>query len=253
MSTVWEAMGISDTGRIRQGNEDAFLVDAERGLFLVADGMGGHAAGEIASRIAVETAGAALAGVLDAGQRGDELMEALRTAFEIAQERIARCCVEDPRTRGMGTTLTACVLTPDGLYRLGHVGDSRAYLLRDGRLEQLTVDHTWVQREVDAGRLAPAAVHRHPLSHILTRVLIAEVREHPDLLTVPALPGDLLLLTSDGLTGMLADADLARILRQPAPLPELAQTLVRAANARGGVDNITAVLVRILPGAPPLD
>lgn len=250
MGIAWEAVGTSDTGRVRPGNEDAFLVDAPRGIFLVADGMGGHAAGEIASRLATEAAGETLARAVDGAGSGEALTAALQEAFSLAHERIARCCADQPRTHGMGTTLTVCVLTPEGSCWIGHVGDSRAYLLRNGHLEQLTVDHTWVQREVDAGRLSPDAVRRHPLAHILTRVLIADVREEPDLLAPAIQPADLLLLASDGLTGMLEDAEIARILTQPHPLRKLTATLVREANARGGVDNITAVLVRILPGAP---
>ncbi len=248
MSIAWEAAGESDTGRIRQGNEDAFLVDAPRGIFLVADGMGGHAAGEIASALAAQTTEQVLARAVDAGASGDELLDALREAFHTAQEQITRCCRDRPRTRGMGTTLTVCILTPDGVCRLGHVGDSRAYRLRVGELEQLTLDHTWVQREVDAGRLPPAATRSHPFAHILTRVLIADAREEPDLLSVTIQPGDLLLLASDGLTGMLEEAEIARLLEQPLPLPELTRALIAEANARGGVDNVTVVLVRILPG-----
>ncbi len=250
MSIAWEAVGASDTGRVRRGNEDAFLVDAERGIFLVADGMGGHAAGEIASRIAARTSGKVLARALDAGSRGEELTAALVAAFHTAHSEIVRCCAERPRTRGMGTTLTLCLLTPDGICRLGHVGDSRAYRLRDGIFEQLTTDHTWVQQEVEAGRLPSAAVRTHPLSHILTRVLIAEVREEPDLFSFPVQPGTVLLLASDGLTGMLDDAEIASILQQDLPLRELTAALIGAANDRGGVDNITVVLVRILPAVP---
>ncbi len=248
MSIAWEAAGQTDTGRVRHGNEDAFLLDPARGIFLVADGMGGHAAGEIASSLAASTAAEVLSRAVDSGHGGDALLEALREAFHAAQERIARCCRDRPRTRGMGTTLTVCLLTPDGTCRLGHVGDSRAYRLRHGEFEQLTVDHTWVQREVDAGRLPPTATHRHPLSHVLTRVLIAEVREDPDLLTLTLQPDDLLLLASDGLTGMLEEAEIASLLAQRLPLSELTQVLIAEANARGGVDNITVVLVRILSG-----
>jgi PPM family protein phosphatase len=257
VSIAWEAEGISDVGRVRQGNEDAFLLDARRGVFLVADGMGGHAAGEVASALAAETAADALARAVDEGAAAEALPAVMTEAFHRAQERIALASDEDPRTRGMGTTLTACVLTPRGECVVGHVGDSRAYLLSGDSFEQLTVDHTWVQRELAAGRLRAEAVRRHPLAHILTRVLIAEVRESPDILTLRVYPGDLLLLASDGLTGMLEDVELARLLRLPAPLSELARALVDHANAHGGVDNVTAVIVRVLPGvlpeAPPIE
>jgi protein phosphatase len=151
----------------------------------------------------------------------------------------------------MGTTATACVVCGDGTYRIGHVGDSRAYLLRDGVLAQLTRDHTWVQREVDEGRLTPSGARRHRLSHILTRALGADPLDAPDLLAGELKAGDLLMLCSDGLTGMLADRELSRILTMVVPGPEdHVERLIRHANARGGRDNITAVVVEMMEPAP---
>jgi serine/threonine protein phosphatase PrpC len=241
----WEVAGASDVGRVRKGNEDSFFINADRGIFLVADGMGGHAAGEIASALAAETAGEVFTGA--AGGQGErDLADVLREGFSAAQEQIVRASIQQPRTRGMGTTLTACLLTPDGLLSLGHVGDSRLYRFRDGRLEQLSSDHTWVQREVDAGRLSAVAARTHPLSHILTRVLSTDTHEEPDLLSETVLSGDLLLLATDGLTGMLDDTEIARILSQDLPIRQLLDDLIRGANAGGGTDNITGVLVRVL-------
>lgn len=244
----WQAFGGSDVGRVRRGNEDAFLVDPERGIFLVADGMGGHAAGEVASAIAREVVGSALAREVDAGIDGVELERVLDASIRAAHEAITAHAAQHPGSRGMGTTLTCCVVTPDGTCRIGHVGDSRAYRMSGGVLEQLTRDHTWVQMEVEAGRISPAAARTHHLSHIITRALGADSTDDPDVRVGTLGPGDLLLLCTDGLTGKLDDGDLAHVLAMPIPLPERVGALIRAANARGGEDNITAVLVEILPG-----
>ena len=245
MSLAWEAAGGSDVGRVRRNNEDAFRLDAQRGVFLVADGMGGHAAGEVASALAADTA-LELLSAAAAAPGADALPAALGDAFHLAHRRIRDCCAAEPRNRGMGTTLTALVLRPDLSCHVGHIGDSRLYRLRGGRLEQLTRDHTWVQREVDAGRLAPAAARSHHLSHILTRVLSDDLDPEPDLLSGSCAPGDLLLLASDGLYNLLPDPAIARLLGEEGPLPDRVQALLDAANAAGGVDNVTVVLVRIV-------
>ncbi|HEU0015641.1 MAG TPA: protein phosphatase 2C domain-containing protein [Longimicrobium sp.] len=241
-----EAFGDSHVGRVRKGNEDAFLADAERGVFLVADGMGGHVAGEIASAIASEAVGSRLTGGVDRGLTADELAREMTDAIAAADAAIAAHVQAHPLTLGMGTTLTACVICDDGTYRLGHIGDSRAYLRRDGMLVQITHDHTWVQREVDEGRLRPEALRRHPLGHVLTRALGTDTQDQPDLVAGRLLPGDELLLCTDGLTGMLDDKRLARILDAGLGVRETVAELIRAANARGGRDNITAVMVRVL-------
>jgi serine/threonine protein phosphatase PrpC len=242
----WQAVGASDVGRVRQGNEDAFLVDVERGVFLVADGMGGHAAGEVASAMAAATVGEALARAADAGMCDERLDGLLVASFRAAHRAIEQRSAEDPETRGMGTTLTACMVCPGLTLRMGHIGDSRAYLMRAGRLRQLTRDHTWVQREVDAGRLTPRAARTHRFAHIITRALGADSPDEPDLLAGALEAGDLLLLATDGLTGMLPDPVIAQILQADLPLASLADALIAAANAAGGTDNITAVLVQIV-------
>ena len=246
MRVSWEAAGATDVGRVRSHNEDTFLIDAPRGLFLVADGMGGHAAGEVASALAAESVGSALRLGVDGGLR-DEMMEtAMRESFHNAHMSIINYSATKPETAGMGTTLTALVVCDDGSFRLGHIGDSRGYVLRDGELLQVTRDHTWVQREVDAGRITDRGARRHHLSHVLTRALGADSLDEPDVYAGTLLPGDLVLLASDGLTGMLTDRMLRRILVRPAELHELVAALIVDANDRGGRDNITAVLVRIL-------
>ncbi len=249
MSIAWEAVGVSDVGRIRRGNEDAVRVDTDHGVFLVADGMGGHAAGEIASAIAAETVGDQLARAVEAGAHGDEVADALRDSVSAAQLRMVESCVIDPRRRGMGTTLTALVLDRDGNLQLAHLGDSRAYRLRSGEMEQLTPDHTWVQGEIDAGRLPPSAGRSDPRAHILTRVLSADAPEPVDLLAGSARSGDRYLLASDGLTGMVEDAEIAHLLAEPLPLPTIAANLIAQANRNGGRDNISVVVVEIVEGS----
>jgi protein phosphatase len=237
----WEAAGATHRGRVRRGNEDAIRLDVERGIFLVADGMGGHAAGEIASNLAADA-------VLEhlSAEAGDPESR-LREGFSLAHRSIAQCCQGDPKTTGMGTTLTATLLDWDGRLHVGHIGDSRLYHLTGGALRQVTHDHTWVQREVDAGRVSAASAASHPFSHILTRVLAAEEPPDPDLLCVNVVVGDVLLLCSDGLHNMLnAQAILDMLIAETDP-GSLVRQLVMAANAEGGTDNISVVAVRIHP------
>jgi serine/threonine protein phosphatase PrpC len=241
----WRAAGATHVGRVRKGNEDSFVMDAERGVFLVADGMGGHAAGEVASGIAADTIGGALRAGVDAGMDADALAQTLIDSFRAADRAILDRVETNPETFGMGTTCTAIVLCTDGTYRMGHVGDSRAYLMRDGMLAQVSRDHTWVQREVDEGRLTPAGARRHHLSHILTRALGADPLDTPEVLAGTLIPGDQLLLCSDGLTGMLTDRDLGRVLALKVSPEERVARLIRGANVKGGKDNITALLVEI--------
>jgi PPM family protein phosphatase len=242
----WQAAGLTHVGRVRRGNEDSFLVDADRGVFLVADGMGGHAAGEIASEVATRAVGGSLQDGVDRGLQADALVERMVEAFRLADRAIEEHVARNPTTQGMGTTVTVCVLCTDGTYRLGHIGDSRGYLMRDGVLAQITRDHTWVQREVDEGRLTPSGARRHRLSHILTRALGATPSDEPDVLSGQLLPGDRLLLCTDGLTGMLTDRLIAGVLRLEIRLEDRVAELIRMANERGGRDNITAVLLEIL-------
>ncbi len=245
MKLRWRGTGATDLGRVRRGNEDAFRTDPDRGVFLVADGMGGHAAGEVASALAADVVGGALVAGVDRGLSADALAAVLSEAIREADRAILAHAAADRAAHGMGTTLTACVICSDGGFRVGHVGDSRAYLMRGGQLAQLTRDHTWVQREVDEGRLTPAGARRHHLSHILTRGLGADPGDAPDVVAGQLEPGDLLLLATDGLTGPVTDRNLARILLSGLTLDDRVDRLIRAANRRGGADNITAVLVEV--------
>jgi serine/threonine protein phosphatase PrpC len=238
----FEAAAATDRGLRRPENEDAYLVDTTRGLFCVADGMGGHAAGEVASRMAVE----ALAREMARPDAGAPLDARLRAAVVAANRAILEAADRDPALAGMGTTLTALALAQDNRsFTIAHVGDSRAYLYRQGELSQLTADHTWVQQQVDAGLLTPQEARGHPLGSMLTRAVGISEDPEVDIVRGDLEPGDLILLCSDGLTGMVDDDELAGILaRDDLPLDDLARELATAANRNGGVDNITAILIR---------
>lgn len=234
-------------GRVRRRNEDSFLVDPTLALAVVADGMGGHPAGDVASRMAVDE----LRAILDTTAseesslgRGEGMVEAVRTA----DAHIRAEGASNPERSQMGTTLTALVFDPDAARVLiVHVGDSRAYLYDDGRLRQLTTDHTWVQQQIDAGALTPAEARGHPRGHVLTQVLGVGDGIEPQLVELGVRVGQLYLLCSDGLTTMLPDIAIERVLVDALPqgLDAAARALVDAANDRGGVDNITVVLGRI--------
>lgn len=228
----------TDIGHVREGNEDTYLVMDP--LFVVADGMGGHRGGEVASRLAVET----MEHLFERGEGtlAELVQEANRAVFERS--------MLDRAVAGMGTTLTAALVEGDTIH-LAHVGDSRAYLLRDGTLRQITDDHTLVHRMVQDGELTPAQARTHPHRSILTRSIGVDMLVEVDDLTFPIHVGDRLLLCSDGLTDMLDDPQIERIL-QDAPTPRTAvQRLVHEANQAGGVDNITALLIQIEEGDPP--
>ena len=231
MLVVRETGACSDVGQVRQSNEDALLLSDP--VFAVADGMGGARAGEVASAMAV----AALHG-LDGGE------QALADAIEDVNLRIYNASQNDPSLLGMGTTITAAMLDGDALV-VGHVGDSRAYLFRSGRLQQLTDDHSLVGELVRRGTLTPAEAERHPQRSVITRALGAEGRVDIDVLRIAIEADDLILLCSDGLTGMVSDPEITRILRGGGSLEQLAQQLATAANGAGGEDNVTAVLLRM--------
>lgn len=241
-----DVAALSDTGRVRQHNEDSLLVRPDKRLFAVADGMGGHVAGEVASALAVSTLEEAVTDA-DGGETAEGLADRLVRAVQRANERILERGRREPSTRGMGTTLTVVGFpaSPDGnVCALAHVGDSRAYRYREGRLQLLTRDHTWVQDEVDAGRLHPDEARGHPYANVLSRVLGL-----PDLAGVEAGvieldPGDVLLLCSDGLTAMMDDAAIEEVLARHDDLDAAAAALVEGANRHGGIDNITVVLLR---------
>ena len=224
----------TDVGRGRPENEDSHLVDPEDGLYAVADGMGGHRAGEVASATAIDALKTAYLG----GQRLDE-------AVGTANAAVFAKAAEDAALRGMGTTLTAIALQ-DSTALLGHVGDSRAYLMRDGAVTQVTEDHSLVEQLVREGRLTPEEAQNHPQRAIITRALGVDPDVQVDTYRIDLKPGDRLMICSDGLTNMLSDETIAQTLRRHADPQQAADTLVDMANQAGGDDNITVVLVDAL-------
>jgi protein phosphatase len=232
----------TDAGLVRPGNEDHFVVLVERGIFIVADGMGGHAAGELASEMAVRITCHAMGSVQ--GLSDEEVRARMRTAIQAANDAVFERTESDWDKRGMGTTATVLVLL-EHRYVIGQVGDSRAYLLRHGRLLQLTKDHSYVQELVDAGLITPAQARTHRYSRAITRY-IGEGREVvPDIYCGRLEDGDVMLLASDGLTEMVEEGELARILCADGEPQRCVDRLIAEANAHGGLDNITAIVVRV--------
>ena len=226
----------TDTGRQRTANEDSLFVDAP--LFVVADGMGGAQAGEVASRAAAES----FAQNLPSGPPERLLEETIEGANRTIHE-LAR---KDPSLAGMGTTTTAALVDLDAEeVAIGHVGDSRAYRLRGGKLEQLTRDHSLVEEMRRKGQLTDAQAEDHPQRSIITRALGPEPEVEVDLQTVPAQAGDVFLICSDGLTTMLDDEKIANLLGRATSLQSAVRALVDEANRAGGRDNITVVLFRL--------
>ena len=234
--------GRTDVGVIRSGNEDNYVAVPDHGIFVVADGMGGHAAGEVASEMAVQVVVrelGSLRGLVD-----DQVAERMRSAIRSANGAIFQRTLAEPEKRGMGTTVTALVLY-DVRFLIGQVGDSRAYLLRDGKLSQLTKDHSYVQEQVDAGYLTPEQARTHPYSNVITRCVGANADVMPDVYVGVVKAADLFLLASDGLTGMLEDPELAQVLTAHRTPQEQVDAMIAEANRHGGLDNITAIVVRV--------
>src|SRR5499427_3978223 len=221
----------TDVGMIRSGNEDNFAVTARgnRGLFIVADGMGGHAAGEVASEMAVQTIEQELDGLRDLDDSsGDRLDQALRKANRNIHERT----ITEVDKQGMGTTASVLLIF-DRKYLIGQVGDSRVYLLRDGALHQLTKDHSYVQEQVDAGFLTPEQARYHPYSNVITRCVGASPDVEPDTYAGDVRSGDTFLVASDGLTGMVDDRRLQQLLQNKvASAQRVVDSLIAEANGR---------------------
>lgn len=240
------ACGLSDVGVLRSHNEDCFEIDPEHQVFVVADGMGGHSHGEIASRIAVQAIRDHLVGHADrAGSAHATKQSArLRDAVRLAHERVLAAIRKDAALHGMGTTVVSLLVDGDSV-AVAHVGDSRAYRVRDGKLELLTQDHTWVNEQVVAGFLSEEQARVHPLKNVVTRALGGDSDVEVDVKEWKAQAGDLYLLCSDGLTTMLSDAEILERLGSSARLEDTCARLVRDANLRGGFDNISVVLLRV--------
>jgi serine/threonine protein phosphatase PrpC len=247
---------VTDVGRRRKGNEDSLFVNLEHRLFVVADGMGGHAAGEVASRVAVEAINEFIC--LTGGDREItwpfELDEnasfdgnRLKTAIRFANQKVLDATQQSAEYEGMATTVVAA-LVEDGVVNVAHVGDSRVYLLRDGALRQLTNDHSWVNEQIQNGVISPDQARTHPLRNVVTRALGGRTDLQVDLQALPVRADDVLMLCTDGLTTMLGDAEIFDCMTRALPdVDRAAEQLVAEANERGGEDNITVVLVQFLP------
>lgn len=257
-----DAFGLTDVGRKRKHNEDAYALDEAEGLYIVADGMGGHAAGEVAAKITVETIGEFIAATRQKEEAtwpfkyNHELhfnSNRLAIAIEKANERVMSAVAAQPWLKGMGTTVVAGLLN-EKILSLAHVGDSRAYLYRAGELTRLTDDHSWVHEQVSAGILTEDEAKTHPLKNVVTRALGGGPSVAPDLREMEFSRGDAFLFCSDGLTTMLSDEEIRDSIAvdENRTAEALCQGLVDLANEKGGVDNITVVYVRI-PGRATLE
>jgi serine/threonine protein phosphatase PrpC len=278
-----KSCGLSDVGLTRVHNEDYFEIDPLHRLYVVADGMGGHSYGEVAAQIAVKaihdfversrgreitwphktvampasptpaaagghgaqaTAVTAPAGAASADERLARHSRLLKSAVRKAHDNVLTAISKDGSLQGMGTTVVG-ILLAGPTAAVAHVGDSRAYRLRNGRLDLLTQDHTWVHEQVMAGLLSQEQARSHPLKNVVTRALGGESDVLVDIREVQVQPGDLYLLCSDGLTGMLSDNEIRDRLASGRSLHEICRSLVNEANARGGLDNVTVVLLSL--------
>jgi len=241
-----EAAARSHAGLVRVSNQDSFGVDAELGLYVVCDGMGGAAGGEIASLLAVETFLAIARQEIQSSPlfNGAVSSVALQRAVAAANRAVIARAQWDIVYRGMGSTLVAARLKGDKLSVI-NVGDSRAYLIRDGHATQLTEDHSFVAESVRRGMMAAAEAETSPLQSVITRAIGAEPDVRPDLFEVPLQPGDALLLTSDGLTRHVHPHELAEVLSYASTADHACDLLLDLANRRGGSDNITCIVVRV--------
>jgi protein phosphatase len=251
------AYGATTEGKVREHNEDYFLVDEKNRLFVVADGMGGHAAGEVASRIAVETVAEMLSTggpeqtwPYDHDPRLSHDANALARSIRVANRRVIEASRQDDRLRGMGTTLVALAAREDAQGKLlcyvGHVGDSRVYRVRPGRMDQLTSDHSWINSQVQSGAIDADTARRHPLRNVITRALGSEEDVDVDIIECEPREDDVFLLCSDGLNTMVEDHDImALVHKHSRDLQAAAQALLDKANEGGGEDNCSVVLVRM--------
>lgn len=251
--------GSTDVGLLRTHNEDCFAVDDGEQVYVLADGMGGHNHGEVASRIVVNTIRDYLAEAL---ANNDSTLPlgydprlrrhsyCLERSIHTAHDKALKAIREDGSLLGMGTTVVTA-LQQDDVITIAHVGDSRGYRLRNGHLELLTQDHTWVNEQVVAGYLSEEQAKSHPLKNVVIRALGGDSEVVVDVLETALRPGDLFLLCSDGLTTMLSDEEIHERLVADAPLEEICHRLIHDANARGGFDNITVVLMRVEEAPAP--
>jgi protein phosphatase len=248
-----EAHGQTDVGRRRKLNEDNYLVDVETHLYAVCDGMGGHNAGEVASKMAIET----LESFIQKSHREKEITwpygldvnlsfdgNRLKTALQLANKRVYKAADNREDYTGMGTTAVAALLS-ENVMTLGSVGDSRCYLVRDAQLTQLTKDDSWVTSAWAEGILSSEEIERHPLRNVITKAIGAKENIEIDVTEHKLQVGDLVFLCSDGLHAMVTDEQILKALTPlPATLEEASQKLIDSANEAGGKDNVSVVMLR---------
>jgi PPM family protein phosphatase len=239
MTLEFLSCGGTDIGLRRTNNEDAFLIKAEYGILAVADGMGGAAAGEIASEIFIRTADEIFS--KNPAVTADDQVFQVQEVFRLANERMIDDVAKNPEHQGMGCTAELLAVCGDR-FVVGHVGDSRTYLFRGGELQQVTKDHSLVQQQVDQGLISTAQAKTHALKNVVLRALGVDTFLSLDLNRGQIFPGDLFLLCSDGLTDMIDDAGIKNILTMRRTLSEKVSLLIEGAKAEGGKDNITVVL-----------
>ena len=241
MTTI-DFHGLTDVGLVRANNEDTYLIKEKACCCLVADGMGGAAAGETASLIFSQTVDEIFADHNAAHEQ--EAVDLVQRAFRLANDRILEHVVRNPQFEGMGCTAELLAFTPTG-FVIGHMGDSRTYRMRNGTLKQLTKDHSLVQDQLDQGLITEEQARSHSMRNVILRAVGVRPSPALDTLRGPIFPGDIFLLCSDGLTDLVDDAHIAQALTSGKPLQRMLEHLVDQANKAGGKDNITAVLAEI--------
>ena len=240
--TKIEFLGLTDVGLVRTNNEDTYLINPSGNYCLVADGMGGAAAGETASQIFSQTADEIFADQNISNEQ--EAVERVQKSFRVANDRILEHVAQNPQHEGMGCTAELLAFTPTG-FVIGHMGDSRTYRLRQGLLKQLTKDHSLVQDQLDQGLITEEQARSHSMRNVILRAVGVRPSPALDTLRGPIYPGDLFLLCSDGLTDLVEDGDIARVLSENGELQFKLERLVDLAKQAGGKDNITVVLAEI--------
>ncbi len=238
---------LTDIGRVRSINEDAFLVEPELNLFVVADGMGGHAAGDVASKLALKSLVRSYRAQLVALKKAAKQRTAdhvLRRAINTANRKVFNQSNAKSHLNGMGTTIVG-ILLQDSTAFIFHVGDSRAYLIRQDEIELLTSDHSWVNMQVKQGKLNEEDARHHPLKNVITKALGIHKKVEPDIEMRSIKSGDIILLCSDGINNMLEDNEILGIIIDSSGLDAAAGRLIETANNRGGDDNSTVLLVKV--------
>ena len=249
-SMIYEFFARTDRGRVRNNNEDSVAFDRDAQIAVLADGMGGYNAGEVASAMATTFIRTEMARWLaHAGQNAQsaDVRKALEICVENANHAVLGASLSNPQYAGMGTTLVVGVFRGERLI-LGHIGDSRCYRLRDGVLQQITRDHSWLQEQIDLGLLTPAQAAVSGLGNLVTRALGVDGEAHAEINEFAVEPQDLFILCSDGLSDMVGDEGLAELALLPIALPDKAARMVAMANDRGGRDNISVLLAQAGPG-----